>query len=81
MVVTMKLAEVAPAGTVTLAGILAAALLPERLIRAPPAGATAFNVTLAFAVWHGLFKTDEPRMRAVSVGGCTVNAAVRVLPP
>ena len=39
VVVTAKVAEVAPARTVTLAGTAAAALLLESVTTAPPAGA------------------------------------------
>jgi hypothetical protein len=46
-VVTVNVALVAPAGTVTLAGTVATAvLLLERETRAPPPGAGAFSVTL-----------------------------------
>jgi hypothetical protein len=44
---TVKVADAAPAGTVTLAGSVATAvLLLERLICNPPAGAAALSVTV-----------------------------------
>ena len=45
-VLTVKLALVAPAGTVTLEGTPAAPLLLERRTWAPPAGAAPVNVTV-----------------------------------
>jgi len=45
-VLTVKVALIAPAGTVTLAGTLAAPLLLERRTCAPPAGAGALSVTV-----------------------------------
>jgi len=45
-VVTVKLAVVEPAGTVTLAGVEAAGELSESDTAAPPAGAAALNVTV-----------------------------------
>jgi hypothetical protein len=67
--VTVKVAEVVPAGTVTLAGTLAAALLLVRATSTPPAGATAFKVTFPLALWHGLFKVVGLKTRALSAGG------------
>ena len=45
-VLTVKLALLAPAGMVTLAGGLAALLLLESATCAPPAGAAALSVTV-----------------------------------
>ena len=46
LVLTVKVAPVAPAETVTLAGTLAAALLLESATCAPPAGAAPLKVTV-----------------------------------
>jgi hypothetical protein len=49
-VVTVTVAAVAPAGTVTLAGIVAAVESEESETVAPPLGAAALNVTVAVDV-------------------------------
>ena len=50
MVLTVKLAEIAPSGTVALAGTLAALLLLESITTAPPAGAGLLKVSVACEV-------------------------------
>ena len=82
-VLTVKLALVAPAGMVTLAGVLAAPLLLESATCAPPDGAAALSVTVpvddcAPPVTLVGFSVSE---ETVTGGGVTVSEAVRVVPP
>jgi hypothetical protein len=81
-VATVKLAAVAPPGTVTLAGTVAAALLPDSVTAAPPEGAGAFRVTVPVEglpppTLAGLRDTAES---LAPVGGFTVIVALRVVP-
>ena len=66
MVLTVKLAEFAPSGTVTLAGTLAAPLLLESVTTAPPAGAALLSVSVACEVWPPItfvgFNCSEARV-------------------
>src|SRR5215831_2285646 len=51
---TINLAEVAPAATVTEAGVVSRVLLSEREMTAPPEGAAANSVRVqVLAVWDG----------------------------
>ena len=81
LVVTVKLALVPPAGTVTLAGTVAAfVLLLESVTCAPPAGAGAFSVTVPAegfppVTLAGLRASEE------TIGGITVSVAICVAPP
>ena len=82
-VLTVKLALLAPAGMVTVAGALAALLLLESATCAPPDGAAALSVTVpvddcAPPVTLVGFKVSE---ETVTGGGVTVSEAVRVVPP
>ena len=81
-VLTLKVACVAPAGTVTLEGTEAAPLLLVSATCAPPAGAGPFNLTVPVELpsgppttLTGLTASDE------TAGGSTVSEAVRVAPP
>jgi len=82
-VLIVKLALLAPAGMVTLAGALAALLLLESATCAPPDGAAALRVTVpvddcAPPVTLVGFSVSE---ETVTGGGVTVSIAVRVVPP
>jgi hypothetical protein len=78
-VVTVKVAVLAPAAIVTLAGTVAAALALARVMRAPPGGASPFNVTVAV---EGAGPTTVAGFNAsvVIAAGVTVRFAVRVTP-
>ena len=80
LVLTVKLALVPPAGTVTLEGTVAAGSLLESVTCAPPAGAGPFSVTvpaegLPPVTLAGLSASEE------TIGGITVTEAVCVAPP
>ena len=82
-VLTVKLALLAPAGMVTLAGTLAAVSLLESVTCAPAAGAGPLRVTVpvddcAPPVTLVGFSVSE---ETVMGGGVTVSEAVRVVPP
>jgi hypothetical protein len=71
VVATVKVAEVCPAGTVMLAGTVAAPLLLLTSVTCvPPAGAAAFNVTVP---------CDAPP--ASNVLGASVNATAAICVP
>ena len=83
-VVTMKLAPLAPAGTVTLAGTAATlGLLLESETTAPPVGAGPLRVTVPVEdcvppiTLVGLSVSDE----RVTPGGVTVSEAAVLVPP
>ena len=84
LVFTGNVALVAPAGTVTLEGTLAAPLLLESATCAPPAGAGPLSVTVPVEdctppiTLVGLSVSEE---RVGSGGGVTVSVADLLTPP
>src|SRR6266480_1379508 len=87
LVLTVKVALVAPAATVTLEGTVAAAvLLLESATCAPPAGAAPLNVNVPVEdcvppiTLVGLSVSDES-VAGGGGAGATVIEAVRVTPP
>jgi hypothetical protein len=82
-VYTLKLALATPAGTVTLAGMLAAELLLDSATTAPPGGAAALSVTVPVEdcsppTTLAGFSVNEATVGSSS--GRTVRAAVLVVP-
>jgi len=82
VVVTVNVAVVAPAGTVTLAGVAAALELSESDTAAPPAGAAALSVTVPVdelppTTVDGLSETAESA-GPVAPCGLIVSVALRV---
>src|SRR5580704_11999443 len=83
LVVTVNVALVAPAATVTLAGTVAADALLERETIAPPLGAAPLSVTVPIddvppLTLAGLRVTEDS---ATAVAGFTVSKVVWVVPP
>ncbi len=78
LVVTVKLAVVCPAGTVTVAGTWAAAvLLDDRLTKAPPAGAGRSSVTVPVEeLPPRTLAGDTPTEVKTATGAVTVRSAV-----
>ena len=81
----MKIALVAPAATVTLAGVLATVvLLLESVTAAPPDGAAAVNVTVPVDEFPPVtlvgFRVSEERVGRGGVTGVTVSEADLVTP-
>jgi hypothetical protein len=84
VVVTVKVADVAPAGTVTEVGTFADALLLESETAMPPDDAAALSATVPVAdvppvTLVGLIAT-EFRLAADVVGALTVTPALLVVP-
>jgi len=85
-VLTVNDALLAPAGMNMLEGTLAAPLLLERVISAPPAGAGALRVTVPRDACAPPTTLDGLRVSELSVGagagtGCTVSEADLVAQP
>ena len=83
-VLTVKDALVAPAGTVTLEGTLAAPLLLESVTIAPPAGAGPLNVTVPVEGVPPMtlagFSVSDERVGGGGGAGVTVSEADLVAP-
>jgi hypothetical protein len=74
IVVTVKVAVVLPAATVTLAGTVAAVLLLDRATEMPPLGAEPLKVTVPVAevppvTLVGLTETEESETPTLNVSG------------
>jgi len=85
-VLTVNVALVAPAATVTLNGTIAAAvLLVESATVAPPAGAGPLNVTVPVEGVPPMtlvgFSVSDERVGGGEGAGVTVSEADRVAPP
>jgi hypothetical protein len=86
LVLTVNVALVAPAATVTLAGTLAAVvLLLESVICAPPAGAAPLNVTVPVEAFPPVmlvgFSDSDERVGGGGGAGVTVSEVDLVVPP
>ena len=83
---TVKVAPLAPAGTVTLEGTPAAPLLLDSMISTPPAGAGPLRVTVPVedctppTTLVG-FNVSEESVGGGGGAGVTVSVAVRLAPP
>ena len=79
-VFTVKVALLLPAGTVTLAGTLAAPLLLESITWAPPAGARPLRVTVPVEVCTPPTTVLGFNVSEETIGGVTVSEADGVRP-
>ena len=78
LVVTLKFAEVCPAGTVTVEAIWTSGLLLARFTTRPPAGAGAVRVTVPVKPFPPMTAFTErlrPETHAAGAGGLTVRIA------
>ena len=85
LVLTVNVALVAPATTVTLEGTRAAPLLLESATVAPPAGAAPLSVTVPVEELPPVtvvgFSPSEARVGGGGAAGVTASEAVLVAPP
>ena len=81
LVVTVNVALVALAGTVTLPGTVAAELLLDSVTCAPPAGAGPFSVTVPVGEDVAPVTLAGLTLSEVGIGGTTVREAVWLAPP
>ena len=81
MVVIVNLADVAPSGTVTVAGTEADADELCSVTIAPPAGAGPFRVTVFAMVGTPLIAVVGDRMTDRTATGITVKVALLLTPP
>ena len=85
LVLTVNVALVAPATTVTLEGTRAAPLLLESATVAPPAGAAPLSVTVPVEEFPPVtlvgFSPSEARVGGGGGAGVTASEAVLVAPP
>jgi hypothetical protein len=81
-VATVNVAVVAPGGTVTVDGTLAAVALLPRTMTAPPAGAAALSVTVPCVdVPPLMLPTGNASETSDAAGGETVSVALRLVAP
>ena len=80
LVVTVNVALVAPAGTVTLAGTVAAVLSLDSVTCAPPAGAGPSSVTVPVELLPPVTVVGLSASEERPAAGFTVRVAVRVTP-
>jgi hypothetical protein len=80
LVLTGKVALVAPAATVTLPATVAAELLLDSVTGAPPAGAGPFSVTVPVELLPPVTVVGLT-LSELGMGGITVSEAVWLAPP
>jgi hypothetical protein len=80
LVLTGKVALVAPAGTVTLPATVAAELLLDSVTGAPPAGAGPFSLTVPVELLPPVTVVGLT-LSELGMGGITVSEAVWLAPP